>query len=83
MSAIENMIRRPLNPLIAALISALVLVGTLVYMVQQRASILRNGTEIILKTAPIDPRDLLRGRYRFALLLARTASRQRRERAQR
>ena len=63
MSAIENMIRRPLNPLIAALISALVLVGTLVYMVQQRASILRNGTEIILKTAPIDPRDLMRGDY--------------------
>ena len=27
--------------------------------------------------------DLLRGRYRFALLLARTASRKRRERAQR
>ncbi|NBB47313.1 hypothetical protein GVN24_03410 [Rhizobium sp. CRIBSB] len=33
------------------------------YMIEGRASILRSGTEVLLKTAPVDPRDLLRGDY--------------------
>jgi uncharacterized membrane-anchored protein len=32
-------------------------------MIQSRASILQNGTEVVLKTEPVDPRDLLRGDY--------------------
>lgn len=35
----------------------------LLYMVEQRAAILRSGTEVVLKTVPVDPRDLLRGDY--------------------
>jgi uncharacterized membrane-anchored protein len=33
------------------------------YMIESRASILRSGSEVLLKTAPVDPRDLLRGDY--------------------
>lgn len=32
-------------------------------LVQQRASLLRHGTEVRLRTAPVDPRDLFRGDY--------------------
>ncbi|GEO84900.1 MULTISPECIES: GDYXXLXY domain-containing protein [Alphaproteobacteria] len=32
-------------------------------MVENRANLLRSGQEIVLKTAPVDPRDLLRGDY--------------------
>jgi uncharacterized membrane-anchored protein len=32
-------------------------------MIQSRASILKNGVEVVLKTEPVDPRDLLRGDY--------------------
>ncbi|WP_454287150.1 GDYXXLXY domain-containing protein [Rhizobium arsenicireducens] len=32
-------------------------------MIESRAGILRSGDEIVLKTAPVDPRDLLRGDY--------------------
>ena len=32
-------------------------------MIESRAGILRSGDEILLKTAPVDPRDLLRGDY--------------------
>lgn len=37
-----------------------VILGTII---QSRASILTNGTEVLLKTAPVDPRDFLRGDY--------------------
>ena len=47
----------------AALIAALMQCGILGYMIQSRASILQNGTEVILKTEPVDPRDLMRGDY--------------------
>jgi uncharacterized membrane-anchored protein len=47
----------------AALLVALTQCGVLVWMIQSRASILRDGTEIVLKTQPVDPRDLLRGDY--------------------
>jgi uncharacterized membrane-anchored protein len=35
----------------------------LLALVQQRASILKSGTEIRLRTVPVDPRDLFRGDY--------------------
>ncbi len=47
----------------AALLSSLTLLGVIAWMVESRAQILRNGQEAVLKTEPIDPRDLLRGRY--------------------
>lgn len=47
----------------AAALTALIQCGILLYMIQSRASILQNGTEVTLKTEPVDPRDLLRGDY--------------------
>ncbi|PZO00109.1 MAG: hypothetical protein DCF30_10365 [Hyphomicrobiales bacterium] len=41
----------------------LLLSGGLFALVESRASILRNGTEVRLKTVPVDPRDLFRGDY--------------------
>ena len=32
-------------------------------MIESRASILRSGREVVLKTEPVDPRDLLRGDF--------------------
>ncbi|WP_312361882.1 GDYXXLXY domain-containing protein [Ensifer sp.] len=55
--------RRWLPPLIAALIAAVLQTAALGYMVESRASILRSGKEVLLKTVPVDPRDLLRGDY--------------------
>lgn len=55
--------RRWLPPLAAALIAAGLQTAALGYMVESRASILRNGKEVLLKTVPVDPRDLLRGDY--------------------
>lgn len=54
---------RWLPPLVAALIAAVLQTAALGYMVESRASILRNGKEVLLKTVPVDPRDLLRGDY--------------------
>ena len=48
---------------ISAFVSAVLLCGILVWMIADRAAILRDGREVVLKTEPIDPRDLLRGRY--------------------
>lgn len=47
----------------AALFVSLVQTAILGYMIEGRASILRSGTDVLLKTAPVDPRDLLRGDY--------------------
>ena len=47
----------------AAALAALIQCGILIFMIQSRASILQNGTEVVLKTEPVDPRDLLRGDY--------------------
>lgn len=55
--------RRWLPPLAAALIAAVLQTAALGYMVESRASILRSGKEVLLKTVPVDPRDLLRGDY--------------------
>ena len=63
MMAVGQMLRRTINPVVAALVSAVILIGSLSYMIAARAAILRNGTEIILKTEPVDPRDLMRGDY--------------------
>lgn len=52
------------KPLAAvALFIAIVQTAILGYMIEGRASILRSGTDVLLKTAPVDPRDLLRGDY--------------------
>lgn len=48
---------------IAAIMVAGLQTAVLGYMVGQRVWILRSGTEVLLKTAPIDPTDLLRGDY--------------------
>ncbi len=42
---------------------ALVLSGALVWMIVDRARLLRTGREIVLKTEPMDPRDVFRGHY--------------------
>ena len=46
-----------------AIAAALILVLALLALVEQRARILRGGTEVRLKTVPVDPRDLFRGDY--------------------
>ncbi|MDQ0998930.1 putative membrane-anchored protein [Phyllobacterium ifriqiyense] len=45
------------------IIVALLQSGALYAMVEQRASILRSGKDVILLSQPIDPRDFLRGDY--------------------
>lgn len=49
--------------LVAAIASAVCLCVVMVWMITDRAAILRDGREVVLKTEPIDPVDLLRGRY--------------------
>jgi uncharacterized membrane-anchored protein len=44
-------------------LAILVLCGALLALVESRARILRDGTEVRLRTAPVDPRDLFRGDY--------------------
>jgi len=44
-------------------VAALVQIALLTLMVIDRAQILREGTEVTLRTRPLDPRDLLRGDY--------------------
>ncbi|PDT29902.1 hypothetical protein CO660_10635 [Rhizobium sp. L9] len=49
------------------LVSAIIVAGLqtviLGTIIQSRASILSSGAEVLLKTAPVDPRDFLRGDY--------------------
>ncbi|RST85278.1 hypothetical protein EJC49_16540 [Aquibium carbonis] len=47
----------------AALLVAIVQIGFLAALIEGRASILRDGREVLLKVEPVDPRDLLRGDY--------------------
>jgi len=63
MTDLGHTLRRRLNPVLAGLVSAAVLIGTLALAIENRASILRDGREIVLKTEPVDPRDLMRGDY--------------------
>jgi len=43
--------------------AALIQVSLIAAMVVDRASILRTGTDVMLQTRPVDPRDFLRGDY--------------------
>lgn len=54
---------KTLKVLGAALLVATLQIGFLAAMIEGRASILREGAEVLLKVEPIDPRDLLRGDY--------------------
>ncbi len=47
----------------AAILATLALCGLIAWMIEGRATILRDGEEIVLRTAPVDPRDLLRGHF--------------------
>lgn len=49
--------------IVSALVLALVQIAFLAWIIAGRAAILRNGTEVLLKVEPIDPRDLLRGDF--------------------
>lgn len=48
---------------ISAVILAALQTGILLYMIASHALILAHGADILLKAAPVDPRDLLRGEY--------------------
>ncbi|MCP4934634.1 MAG: hypothetical protein GY927_10625 [bacterium] len=56
---------RPLDlkSLITILATLFILTLMLGAMVWGRVSLLQNGTQVVLKTAPVDPRDLLRGYF--------------------
>ena len=54
-------LRMPRAALYAA--AALIQVAFIAAMVLDRAGILREGTEVTLRTRPVDPRDFLRGDY--------------------
>lgn len=47
----------------AAILVAAAMTAVLGYQIERRASILRSGSEIMLASEPVDPRDLLRGDY--------------------
>jgi len=55
--------RRYLPLAVAALLAAGMQTGVLAWMIESRAAILRDGADIVLRTVPVDPRDLLRGDY--------------------
>lgn len=48
---------------LALILTALLQTAVLGAMILDRAHRLENGTDILLKTTPVDPRDLLRGEY--------------------
>ena len=51
------------RPLAGIIISAVVLTGTLGWMVIDRVRLLASGREIVLPIRPVDPRDLFKGDY--------------------
>ncbi len=53
----------PVRLVIAALAIACLQIGFLSWIILARAAVLRDGTEVLLKVEPVDPRDLLRGDY--------------------
>jgi uncharacterized membrane-anchored protein len=62
MPTLDNLVGRvPL--LLRYLLAAVVLCGLILAMILPRAAILRNGQEVRLEIAPVDPRDLFRGDY--------------------
>ena len=44
-------------------LAALIQIGLVAAMVYDRVRVLRHGTEVMLQTRPVDPRDFLRGDY--------------------
>lgn len=46
-----------------AVVVMVILTVALSVMIFERLNILTNGTEVVLKTKPVDPRDLLKGHY--------------------
>lgn len=63
MKPLLHLLRRELHPVVALLFAGSLLVGLPGWMILDRAAILRDGAEIVLKTAPVDPRDFMRGDY--------------------
>lgn len=63
--ASRSLAGRPLGltALITVLTTLFILTFMLGAMVWSRISLLQNGTQVVLKTAPVDPRDLLRGYF--------------------
>ncbi|WP_275782369.1 GDYXXLXY domain-containing protein [Pararhizobium gei] len=58
------MMNRPARRfVIAGIVVALLQTAFIGYMIESRASILRSGIDVVLKTIPVDPRDFLRGDY--------------------
>ena len=53
----------------AIIVVALIQTAALARMVTDRAALLRNGTEVVLETGAIDPRDLFRGHYTILNLM--------------
>lgn len=51
------------RPLAGIVISAVLLTGTLGWMVADRVRLLSSGREIVLPIRPVDPRDLFKGDY--------------------
>lgn len=62
MTNLARLCARVPRPYLFAL-AALLQVGLIAAMVIDRASILREGTEVTLQPRPVDPRDFLRGDY--------------------
>jgi uncharacterized membrane-anchored protein len=62
MNALASLWRRIPRALLFVL-AGTIQVGLIAAMVFDRTGILREGTEVMLQTRPVDPRDLLRGDY--------------------
>lgn len=64
LASIADRVPAPLrHPLVTHGLAALVLIGAVLFMVQDRAGILARGQEVTLVTRPVDPRDLFRGDF--------------------
>ena len=62
MNKLAGLFARVPRPVLFA-VAGLIQLGLIAFMVIDRAGILREGTEVTLQTAPVDPRDFLRGDY--------------------
>ena len=62
MTKIANLLRR-IPPGFLFALAGLVQIALIALMVIDRVGILREGTEVLLLTRPVDPRDFLRGDY--------------------
>jgi uncharacterized membrane-anchored protein len=62
MMRLTQLVNRVPRPVLFAL-AGIIQVALIAAIVLDRAAILREGTEVMLQTRPVDPRDLLRGDY--------------------